>query len=428
MKNSLKKTQHQLALFFSLLSSGLIIFITLLIILLVKAEIDYQAKSTLETALKSVIQDYNANNLQERSSLYQKSNTASLNADISLSPSSGNANKETLSNINDESEKNKSNLTDLQNIKNVYSRVILPNGGILFTSDLYDQTFIDPKNEGFSIIDQGNICIYNINSKIASGTNTGSIVQVGQFCPFNYEQQKALFKKILLVTLAVLFLTYLMGFIAAKWLLKPIEKSLAQTRQFVENCYHELLTPITVAMTTIDAGEKTKDYENTLGSLKEDLKNIYNSLYSLSKNALLENQKANIHETNLVQVLEDLTKDQKEKFDLKNLEKKVLKNIEPTTAKLIFSNLISNAVKYSKSGTRVGISLNKKGFEIQNELNSSNEVDMKKFFKRNYRGVNSKNIPGNGLGLSIVKELCESQGWKVKAKQKEKLVIIQVIF
>jgi signal transduction histidine kinase len=80
----------------------------------------------------------------------------------------------------------------------------------------------------------------------------------------------------------------------------------------------------------------------------------------------------------------------------------------------VFENLMNNACKYSLSGTRVYLTLEKVGdnavFYIRNtsavELNISPDELMARFV----RGDHSRTTEGNGLGLSIAESLTRLQG------------------
>jgi len=84
----------------------------------------------------------------------------------------------------------------------------------------------------------------------------------------------------------------------------------------------------------------------------------------------------------------------------------------------IFDNLMNNICKYSMPDTRVYMNLEAKGEDVvisikntsREQLNISEEELMERFV----RGDSSRNTEGNGLGLSIAKNLAELQGGELK--------------
>jgi len=433
--------KHKIALFFSFLSSGLIILMTLLTIFLVKSEINLQAKNTLEKALKTVIKDYQSNSLQEKTSTLQSRNVSSeYSTGLQIAPRA-------LPNIKNKNvivpnniignELNKFDLTGLQNNREVYSRVVLANGGILFSSDLFDVYNIDTQISGFYTIDKDSLCVNILTSKIVSGNQNGTIVQVGQYCPFSSTQQKDLFYKIILVTLFLLAITYIVGFKMAEHFLKPLEKSIRQTKQFAENCYHELMTPLSVAITTIAATKRTEKYKEGIESLEEDLKDAYYSLQAMNNTTLLK-QFRQKHETiHISRLIEEIIKteqisrvikDRNLMFNLNNVENNVQIKADETSAKIIFQNIIINAIKYAKESTEIIVTLNKNKLTVENEILPNDKLVVANFFQRGYRGENTKLIQGRGLGLAIVKDLSEMHKWNAKAYIDRNKVNIEIAF
>jgi signal transduction histidine kinase len=77
----------------------------------------------------------------------------------------------------------------------------------------------------------------------------------------------------------------------------------------------------------------------------------------------------------------------------------------------LFSNLVSNAVKYSpdsglirviaaREGTQIAVVIEDRGIGIP-------EADRERVFERYYRGSNTSGIGGSGVGLSLVKTMVD---------------------
>lgn len=88
----------------------------------------------------------------------------------------------------------------------------------------------------------------------------------------------------------------------------------------------------------------------------------------------------------------------------------------------IILNLVSNAYKYSRSGDDVTVRLetfwnenNVKGIDLIIEDNGigMDEVQLEHIFDRFWRADKSGNIPGTGLGMSLVKELVDMHKGKI---------------
>lgn len=89
---------------------------------------------------------------------------------------------------------------------------------------------------------------------------------------------------------------------------------------------------------------------------------------------------------------------------------------------LLFSNLISNAIKYTPEEGRVGVKLIKEDRVIKVEVSDTGigipREDQEKIFQEFYRAPNAKKLirEGTGLGLPIVKRIVESYGGRIEVQ------------
>jgi signal transduction histidine kinase len=90
----------------------------------------------------------------------------------------------------------------------------------------------------------------------------------------------------------------------------------------------------------------------------------------------------------------------------------------------IFTNLISNAIKYNKAGGWVKVKLYEKDREIWVEISDNglgiSEEYLLRIFDEFYRVDGRRNAPikGSGLGLSIVKKMVDAHGGMIDVKSK----------
>lgn len=77
----------------------------------------------------------------------------------------------------------------------------------------------------------------------------------------------------------------------------------------------------------------------------------------------------------------------------------------------ILKNLLSNAVKYSSNGSKIDLVVTcqskKVIFQIKDRGVGISVADRQRLFKPFHRGTNVSDIPGNGLGLALVKKLVD---------------------
>jgi signal transduction histidine kinase len=88
----------------------------------------------------------------------------------------------------------------------------------------------------------------------------------------------------------------------------------------------------------------------------------------------------------------------------------------------IFTNLVSNAVKYSRSGATVHFSINGDEHDavcvVRDRGIGISEEDQRLLFKAFHRGGNVGTRPGTGLGLLLVKQCADLHGGEVRVTSK----------
>ena len=91
--------------------------------------------------------------------------------------------------------------------------------------------------------------------------------------------------------------------------------------------------------------------------------------------------------------------------------------LDETLAGIILTNLLNNAMKYSPAGAPVYLNLRREGKDAVMEVRDTGigipMADQKELFKSFHRGVNVGNVPGTGLGLTIVKRCVELHGGSI---------------
>ena len=192
-------------------------------------------------------------------------------------------------------------------------------------------------------------------------------------------------------------------------------------REFNADVSHELRTPLAVIASTTELLQASPDLTN---KLNERLKRIERAVRQSSEliDALLllsrrERQAPNDGETtDVARVVEQVVDAQRTHVINKPVQVRVnieeaLATVAPSSVVAVaLSNLIGNAFKYTQAGEvivtvghgRVTIEDTGPGIEVE---------DADKLFERGVRGT--KVGKGGGLGLAIVRRLCELYGWKV---------------
>ncbi len=210
-----------------------------------------------------------------------------------------------------------------------------------------------------------------------------------------------------LVFLAIFFIS----FILAKLFMRPVHKRIEQIEEFIQDVSHELNTPITALKMSASRAIKKEVYDKkiltNISISTKQLETIYNSLTYLN----FSDKQEESAEVALGDVVKRVVKYYSELSDAKGVEVKVdidqaSLNIIESRAELLISNLLSNAIKYSMPETTIYISLKKGLFIIKDEGVGIAKDKLDSIFEMYSR--DSQVAGGFGVGLSIVKQICDT--------------------
>jgi signal transduction histidine kinase len=229
----------------------------------------------------------------------------------------------------------------------------------------------------------------------------------------------------ILITILSAILVYLAYY-------KQIRLSKLQ-KNFMLSITHELKTPIASIKLNMQTLEKRKLEESIQEKLIKSSVIETNRLDDLCNNILaatqLENTKEAIYhdEVNLHDLTQEVIKEINSRH--KNIQfRSTFYDIEfaikgdKSLWKLIVSNLLGNAVKYSKTDSSIEIVLEEKDkniiYAVKDEGIGIEEQERKKIFEKFYRvgNENTRSSKGTGLGLYIVKKIVQLYKYDISVK------------
>lgn len=206
-------------------------------------------------------------------------------------------------------------------------------------------------------------------------------------------------------------------------------------KAFTENASHELQTPLSVIMLST---ENLLQQENLNEKQIESIQTIHQTARKLSKLnqtllllAKIENRQFEERENvNLGEMVESRLDSyseliaHKEITLNKNISKGVVLKIHPVLAEVMISNLLTNAIRHNLKGGIITLQLNHEKLMICNSgnpLQGSDEKLFERFYKENI------STESTGLGLSLVKQVANTNGMKVSYSYKEKLHCFEIL-
>ena len=217
-----------------------------------------------------------------------------------------------------------------------------------------------------------------------------------------------------------------------------MESSLASYRtqkEFTENASHELQTPLAVFQSKLDLLLQQPRLSEQQAEIIQGLYENVTRLSRLNRNLLLlakidNRQYGQMEDINLARFLEEQTPFLKsiagDIFFYEELANSSLTvRANRTLLESLVNNLMVNAVRYNRPGGEIYLTVSGRKLTVSN---TSDEpvLDGRQVFNRFYRP--SEKVKGNGLGLAIVRAICEYHGWAVGYRYEEDMHSFTVTF
>jgi len=194
-----------------------------------------------------------------------------------------------------------------------------------------------------------------------------------------------------------------------------------QHKEFAENASHEMQTPLAIIKANLSVLMQAQNLtENEMNAI-ESIENTVKKLSSLNRTLLLLTKIENKQFTEQKSInLADLIKHQlanySEQIDAKDitlhidLQHSFYREMNPTLADILVSNLIHNAIRHNVIGGQLSIVSDANGFSISNTGDSLPFPSSEMFLRFRKSTSTSESI---GLGLSLVKSIAETYNMNI---------------
>jgi two-component system, OmpR family, sensor kinase len=207
-------------------------------------------------------------------------------------------------------------------------------------------------------------------------------------------------------------------------------------KQFSENASHEIQTPLAIIRTKMEILIQSENFSQDQTKLMQDIYESANRLSKLNQSLLLitkiENRQfSRLESISLRQMLETQLEHFEEFIQVKNLtinrqlQTDVQLEADPVLIGILLSNLLGNAIKHNINGGTITIELQNNRLTISNTGNPLNIPAEKLFGRFQKAGTSTDSI---GLGLSIVKQICDSYAIDLSYSCTDRVHTLSLVF
>jgi signal transduction histidine kinase len=218
-------------------------------------------------------------------------------------------------------------------------------------------------------------------------------------------------------------------------MLDSLRRAFNQQREFVANAAHELKTPVAILKSTLQLllqrPQTAEQYRAGLEQALADLDRLETLVHLMLRLARAEQASAGERELEVVDIasscqsaldmLAPVARERGVRLDF-TLQGPTYTRADSDDLRLVWSNLLENAIRYSPRGSEVKMRVSSNAahswVEIEDRGPGISDADLPHIFERFYRGDSSRarETGGYGLGLAISKTLIEAYGGRISAK------------
>ena len=230
-----------------------------------------------------------------------------------------------------------------------------------------------------------------------------------------YKERSKIKNKIILVQISLLALFALISYFLSLRSLKPMQEAIIKLDNFSKDLIHDLNTPITSILLNTKILERSVEKENKallrIRQSAEDIGELHKNL-----NILLQEDTLVVKKENIFRIVKEVVLIQEKiypKIRIRVKESSLESIVNRDALKQIVSNLISNACKYNKESGTVEVIIKDKELWVRDTgigIKNPNKI-----FNRSYK----EHSHGYGIGLDIVKRLCDAMEIKINVESKE---------
>jgi len=222
----------------------------------------------------------------------------------------------------------------------------------------------------------------------------------------------------------------------AAQLIKKNRQAYHQQKQFVENASHEIQTPLAIIRSKLELLIDQPNITEQVAALLADITEANDRLSQMNRNLLLlakieNNQFPETAAVNVSVLMEKIIAVYRQHYsgEFPEIETAIqpdlLINCNASLIEILLNNLVKNAVVHNIPGGYIKVELTGDCLRIANS-GQPQAIASERIFERFGKGTDETR--STGLGLALVKQVCQLYNWKVDYTYQNAVHTITVMF
>ncbi len=223
---------------------------------------------------------------------------------------------------------------------------------------------------------------------------------------------------------------------AVSIMIQRVSHDYNEIKSFTENASHEIQTPLAIIRSKLELLSQSENLKEEQVDAIQSISETTNRLSKLNQSLILltkidNKQFKETEDVNVSLLLHRHLNNYEELFHAKEISitkhitEDVMLTMNETLAEILIVNLLVNAIKHNIEKGTVTIELNKNCLSIANTgkiLNTNPAIYFERFKKE------SASNDSMGLGLSIVKKICDTYDFEISYNYKDRMHMLTVNF
>ncbi|HYP68041.1 MAG TPA: HAMP domain-containing sensor histidine kinase [Thiobacillaceae bacterium] len=200
---------------------------------------------------------------------------------------------------------------------------------------------------------------------------------------------------------------------------KRMHAFISREQAFATDVSHELRTPLSIVRGVVELMESDQSLDERERRRVDRIRRAVDGMIDIISALLMIAREETLHQgpaapSDVCDVVRDAIESHRHMVGAKTTVLLDCRGnpqllVESTLLKIVVANLVLNAITNTDAGT-IAVTVDNDGVTVSDSGRGISKEEIDKVFQKHFKGADS---PGAGIGLSLVKRICDRNGWEI---------------